>query len=99
MERETIEYYIKRYGDPLLRFKTGASYDEYSLGDIPQECAVFEIKHVTKVMVVSCYGGNRWCCNTGERVVIDELLKRVYSNFERIEELENELEETNLRLI
>lgn len=75
-EDNSIEHYINRCGEPLFRFETGAKYEEYSLGDVPQECAVFKIDHQSKVMVVSRYSGNRWCCNEGERAVIYELLTR-----------------------
>jgi hypothetical protein len=72
---EPIEFYIDRYGEPLVRFETGATGDARVFGDVPDECAVFAIDHPSRVMVVSRYG-NTWHCNSGERAVIVELLRR-----------------------
>jgi hypothetical protein len=73
---ETIEDYIARYGEPLLRFKpTGVSEKEILYGDIPAEIAVFRIDHPTKIMCVGRSGRRgKWLANWGERIVIAKSL-------------------------
>ena len=74
--------YTSRYGEPILRFLTGASFEQRQFGDIPYECCVFKIDHVTNVMVVSRYGNNDdWYPNCGERAVICELLGRAAGKY------------------
>lgn len=72
---EPIEWYTQRYGEPLIRFETGASGDDRVFGDVPDECAVFKINHPSQCMAV-CRYGYTWHCNSGVRAVIWELLKR-----------------------
>lgn len=78
---DTIESYIELYGDPVLRFKPDRgilSEEQLAYGDIPHECAIFSINHVTRIMVVSRTSReNDWHANYGERSVILELLKRL----------------------
>jgi hypothetical protein len=72
----TIEKFIERHGEPVLRFEpTGFSEQECLHGDIPAEIAVFKINHPTKFM---CVGKSRrrgnWIANWGERIAIAKLL-------------------------
>lgn len=72
----TIEYYIEKYGAPLLRKEiTGITKKERLNADVPDEVAVFKIDHPTDVMVVGKLANGRWVANFGERTVINLLLK------------------------
>jgi len=73
---ENFTVYTSRYGSPILRFLTEASFDNRQFGDIPYECCVFKIDDPTEVMVVSRYGDkDEWHANCGERAVIKKLLE------------------------
>ena len=81
MSNECIENLIKRYGEPILRFKPHGEFthDQRMTGDIPIECAVFKIEHISELIVYENYGNNRWYANgcIASRFVIKELLRRL----------------------
>jgi hypothetical protein len=77
MPGDTFESFTSRSGEPIFRFLTGVSDAQRRLCDIPYECCVFKIDHVTEVMAVSRYGNkDEWHANCGERAIIKELLRR-----------------------
>jgi len=73
---EPLESYIQRYSEPIFRCSPVAQSEEDRLmGDVPDECVVFRIKHPSQVMVVSRYGID-WIANKGERFVITALMRQ-----------------------
>jgi hypothetical protein len=83
MPGDKFESFTSLSGEPIFRFLTGASFELRQFGDIPYECCVFKIDHVTKVMAVSRYGDkDEWHANSGERSIINELLRRAAESVE-----------------
>ena len=77
---ELLSEYTERYGEPILRFKPDRSRLtklQVAFGEIPYECCVFKIDHISEVMVVVRFSDvDEWHVNFGERAVIKELLGR-----------------------
>lgn len=68
---------VQVYGEPLYSFQPEGNFTENhrTFCDVPYECAVFSLDHVSRVIVASRYMmRDSWDLNKGERFVIDNLI-------------------------
>ncbi|KPK96002.1 hypothetical protein AMJ80_02355 [bacterium SM23_31] len=78
----TKDQIIKERGEPVLIFRPHGMENiekaEIANADVPEECMVVKIDHVSEYMVFGkLHGVDKWFPNHGGRYVIRELLKRM----------------------